>query len=124
MNNHKSPFSKIFNFIKRILLSLSSGFDRLLSSRKYTLMLSLVLALLVYFSVQYTSNKNNEITDSLKLDDVKVEVIMPSNDYEISGVPQNVSAIVNGSISDLVSFRSTAHNARAVLDLTEYSPGT
>lgn len=124
MKNKPSFFTKIGNVGIKFLSFTSSIFDRFLYQKRYSAIISLLLALLFYFSVLYSTNKVTEITDSLKMDEVQVEVILPNEDYEVSGIPKNVSAFVTGNMPDLIAFRSTSNNARAVIDLTDKQPGS
>lgn len=124
MNNKTSFFKSIWHWIKRVFSTISTLIDRLLYSKNYTLLVSLMIAILVFFSIQYSTNRASEISDSLRLDEVLVEVIYPQENYEISGIPVYVSAFVSGSMTDLIAFRAQSGQARAVIDLTDKGPGT
>lgn len=119
--NKSSIFSTIGKGIKSISIAISNLIDRLLYSRRFLALVSLLIALLIFASVLYSEQMANQITQSTELT-APVEVVGDLEEYEISNVPSTVQVLVTGSAVDVRSAQNQ-NNHSAVLDISTLGEG-
>ena len=102
---------------------LSSLIDRLLFNNRRLFLSSLVLAIILVLALNFsdaqmlTSNRSVEV-----LENIKVEVNVNDEIFEVKGIPEEVKVYVIGEISDLQLIQSS-NNLRVVADLSGLMEG-
>lgn len=120
-----SSYQYLEDFILRIIRWFSSILDQTVFNRKYTKIISLVLAILLYIVVNYNSMAS-VLTTTLNynkdLYDVPVTAKYNTDTFELSGLPSNANVHITGDASSV----TTAANARGVVvaDLEGLTEGT
>lgn len=103
----------------------SNWFDRLLFNRRFTKEIALLLAVLLYVSVNSASslsNVTNSMSNSKEFQDVPLITEINSSVYEVSGLPETVDVTLTGDMSDISL--QTADKQKIVADLTGLTEGT
>ena len=119
-------YTVIEQLILRLLKFISVWFDKLLYSQKTSKIVSLVLAVILYFAISFNLGEsvlNNPIQSGWKIKSIPVTVIANTEIYEISGIPESVSASVIGDQSD-ISLMNTQKAYSVVADLSGLLEGT
>lgn len=122
MNKNKnSIFHKILGSLKNISVLASNLIDRLLYSKRFLALVSLMITLLIFASVVFSEQTANQINQSTELT-ARVEVIGDLQEFEISDVPETVKVVVTGSSLDVRTIQNS-NNYAAVLDISTLSEG-
>jgi len=119
-------YTVIEQLVLRLLKFVSVWFDKLLYSQKTSKIVSLVLAIILYFAISFNLGEsvlNNPIQSGWKIKSIPVTVIANTEIYEISGIPESVSASVIGDLSD-ISLMNTQKAYSVVADLSGLLEGT
>ncbi len=121
---------KTYNSIEfifmRIVRFFSSWIDRLLFNPKNSKLVSFALAAILYVAINFNIGEiifETPITSGVTIDNVPVSVISNEEVYEISGIPNQVTAYVIGDLSDIALIR-TQRAYSVVADLTGLLEGT
>ena len=108
----------------RFFRFLSSLVDKMLFNNRYLVVSSLVLAIVLVSALNFgdaqvlSSNKSADI-----IENIKVQTMVNTEIYEVKGVPDIVSAVLIGEISDLQMIQSS-NNISVVADLSGLGEGT
>jgi YbbR domain-containing protein len=118
-------YASIEMSIMRIIRWLSSLVDRLLFNQRYAKIVALGLAVIIYASINLNTNIfEATISGSGKaINNVPVSVIANTEVYEISGLPETVTALIVGDVAD-IALTETQGQFRVVADLTGLAEGT
>lgn len=119
-------YTVIEQLVLRALKFVSAWFDKLLYSQKTSKLVSLVLAVILYTAISFNLGEsvlNNPVQSGWKIKSIPVTVIANTEIYEISGIPDSVSASVIGDLSD-ISLMNTQKAYSVVADLSGLLEGT
>lgn len=120
-----NTYQHLEDFVLRIVRWFSTLLDQTVFNRKYTKIISLILAILLYFVVNYNSLAS-VLTTTLNynkdLYDVIVTAKYNTDTFELSGLPSTANVHLTGDASSV----TTAANARGVVvaDLEGLTEGT
>lgn len=118
-----NSYSALEDSLVKILRWFSTIIDTYIFNSKHLKLTALVLALLLFFSVNYDSSSSlfgSPILSSRDLGDVQVNVIYNEDAFEVSGLPETVNVIITGDSSSVISASSSAGYISANLEgLTE-----
>jgi YbbR domain-containing protein len=118
-------YENIENSVVKGVRWFSSAFDRILFNR-FSKTIALVLALLMYVFINYNLGElvfESTITAGGKIENIPVTVIANNEVYEITGLPQKVTALLVGDYADIQLIR-TQQSYTVVADLTGLMEGT
>ncbi|MBQ1512259.1 MAG: hypothetical protein IIZ52_02055, partial [Erysipelotrichaceae bacterium] len=118
--SYETVEATIFRFIRFF----SSIIDRIFFSRRYTGVVSLLLALLLYFSVNYSGDNasSQRLSNAKVLSGVSVNVRYNDESFEISGVPTTCQIVLTGEAANVNN--AAAKNGYCLIDLEGYTEGT
>lgn len=122
----KSSYEKIEDCLFRILRSFSTLLDKVLFNKKYSKLVSLVLAVLLYVVVNYqtlSSAATSSLRSSRTLSGVTISAKYNSDTFEISGLPETADVVITGDAANVTS-AANAENAAVVADLEGLTEGT
>lgn len=120
-NNNNSPVSFVGRTISGLSYWISNLIDRLLYSKRFLALVSLVITLLIFASIVYSESLASQITQSTELT-AEVEVVGDLDEYEIVNVPETVQVLVTGAAVDVRSAQNL-ENYSAVLDISDLGEG-
>lgn len=106
---------------------MSGWIDKLLFNQKHSKAVALILAVLLYATVNLGNDSQNIFTSkkvAQTLENIPVSAIVSNEVYEVSGLPESVSVTVVGEPSDISLTSSMKDNYAVVADLTDLSEGT
>ncbi len=87
----------------------SSWFDRILFNQRNGKVISLILAIILYVAINFNIGEvifESPITSGVTIDNIPVTVISNQEVYEVSGLPDEVTAYVVGDLSDITLIRT------------------
>lgn len=117
-------YASIEDLLIRITRTVSGMIDRVLFNRKYGKLTALVLAVLMYFVVNYNSI-SSMYTSSLRtakdISDVPVTVKYNSDTFELTGLPETVDITISGDASNVTSAANS--DGKIVADLEGLTEG-
>lgn len=117
-------YERLENILMAVLRAFSAFFDRVLFNRRYSKAVALVLAVLMYMTVNANSflSLSSGITSSKSKMDVKVTAKYNSDTFELSGLPDNADVTFTGDATSV----TTASNADGLIvaDLEGMTEGT
>lgn len=122
---NKTLVSKIVELFQMIFRKLSKLFDKVVFNKKGSLFISLFLAIIISFSVNYEDislSLFHDTTVSVTINDVSVETLADTENYVIEGIPSTVDVTITGSASDVQVYRQQG-NIRAIADVRKYTEG-
>lgn len=103
----------------------SNWFDRLLFNRRFSKEIALLLAILLYVSVNSANSLNNvtaSMSNSKEFKDIALTTEVNDSVYEVTGLPTTVDVTLTGDMSDISL--ATADKQKIVADLTGLTEGT
>lgn len=120
-----STYQHVEDGLVRIVRWFSAFLDKTLFSRKYSKLVSLILAILFYVIVNYNSQSSlytNAMQNSRTLSSVTVTAKYNSDTFELSGLPETADITISGDASSVTA----AVNSRGVVvaDLEGLTEGT
>lgn len=117
-------YARMENAFVRFFHWLSGILDRFLFSEKFGKYAALVLAIILYIAVNSDNTTNSILATSngTRFNNVQVQVIVNSDAYEVSGIPETVSCTVLGEASDIQLIR-TQNSYKVTADLTGLTEG-
>ena len=121
----KRTYEKMEDFLFRVLRAFSTFLDKVLFNEKYSKVVSLVLAVLLYAIVNYnalSTSFQSSLRYSKTLSDVTVLAKYNSDTFEISGLPEKVDVILTGDAANVTS-AANAENGTVVCDLDGLTEG-
>lgn len=113
------------DFLFRVLRAFSTFLDKVLFNEKYSKVVSLVLAVLLYAIVNYnalSTSFQSSLRYSKTLSDVTVLAKYNSDTFEISGLPEKVDVILTGDAANVTS-AANAENGTVICDLDGLTEG-
>lgn len=121
----KRTYEKMEDFLFRVLRAFSTFLDKVLFNEKYSKVVSLVLAVLLYAIVNYnalSTSFQSSLRYSKTLSDVTVLAKYNSDTFEISGLPEKVDIILTGDVANVTS-AANAENGTVICDLDGLTEG-
>lgn len=121
----KRTYEKMGDFLFRVLRAFSTFLDKVLFNEKYSKVVSLVLAVLLYAIVNYnalSTSFQSSLRYSKTLSDVTVLAKYNSDTFEISGLPEKVDVILTGDAANVTS-AANAENGTVICDLDGLTEG-
>ena len=121
----KRTYEKMEDFLFRVLRAFSTFLDKVLFNEKYSKVVSLVLAVLLYAIVNYnalSTSFQSSLRYSKTLSDVMVLAKYNSDTFEISGLPEKVDVILTGDAANVTS-AANAENGTVICDLDGLTEG-
>lgn len=121
----KRTYEKMEDFLFRVLRAFSTFLDKVLFNGKYSKVVSLVLAVLLYAIVNYnalSTSFQSSLRYSKTLSDVTVLAKYNSDTFEISGLPEKVDVILTGDAANVTS-AANAENGTVICDLDGLTEG-
>lgn len=121
----KRTYEKMEDFLFRVLRAFSTFLDKVLFNEKYSKVVSLVLAVLLYVIVNYnalSTSFQSSLRYSKTLSDVTVLAKYNSDTFEISGLPEKVDVILTGDAANVTS-AANAENGTVICDLDGLTEG-
>ena len=102
----------------------SALLDRILFSKKYSKVVALLLALLIYVSFNVPEDTIFEsIQNAEELGEYPIHAIVSDQAYEVSNLPTSVQVRVIGDLSNIKNMKQSK-NFRVVANLTDLTEGT
>lgn len=111
--------------IFRVLRFLSSLIDRLFFSQRYLLLVSLILAVLLYASVNVSDLNgflNAPLLSAKTISGASVNARYNSESFEISGLPSSCEIVITGEASNVTN--AAGKNGYCLVNLEGYTEGT
>ena len=121
----KRTYEKMEDFLFRVLRAFSTFLDKVLFNEKYSKVVSLVLAVLLYAIVNYnalSTSFQSSLRYSKTLSDVTVLAKYNSDTFEISGLPEKADVILTGDAANVTS-AANAENGTVICDLDGLTEG-
>lgn len=121
----KRTYEKMEDFLFRVLRAFSTFLDKVLFNEKYSKVVSLVPAVLLYAIVNYnalSTSFQSSLRYSKTLSDVTVLAKYNSDTFEISGLPEKVDVILTGDAANVTS-AANAENGTVICDLDGLTEG-
>lgn len=121
----KRTYEKMEDFLFRVLRAFSTFLDKVLFNEKYSKVVSLALAVLLYAIVNYnalSTSFQSSLRYSKTLSDVTVLAKYNSDTFEISGLPEKVDVILTGDAANVTS-AANAENGTDICDLDGLTEG-
>lgn len=121
----KRTYEKMEDFLFRVLRAFSTFLDKVFFNEKYSKVVSLVLAVLLYAIVNYnalSTSFQSSLRYSKTLSDVTVLAKYNSDTFEISGLPEKVDVILTGDAANVTS-AANAENGTVICDLDGLTEG-
>ena len=121
----KRTYEKMEDFLFRVLRAFSTFLDKVLFNEKYSKVVSLALAVLLYAIVNYnalSTSFQSSLRYSKTLSDVTVLAKYNSDTFEISGLPEKVDVILTGDAANVTS-AANAENVTVICDLDGLTEG-
>ena len=120
-------YTSVENAITRFFRGMSSWVDKVLFNQKYGKLVSLILAIALYATVNFSEGDSMNLftvnKSAATLNNVPVSTIISEQVYEVSGVPETVNATLVGDPSD-ISLINSQGNFQVVADLSDVTEGT
>lgn len=108
--------------LTRFTRAISAAIDNFLFSKRWTFLISLLIAVIFFIWVRSSSNLALNIQSNFTDEAVEVRVVASQEIYEITGVPETVQAMVSGSMVDVTTTRNQGDYYVSV-DLTGLDAG-
>lgn len=116
----------VTRFFKYLLEKLSKLFDRIVYNRTSSIIVSLIAAIVICFSVNFDSinyhffNTENEV---LNLTNVPVNATYNTDEYVVNGLPDSVAVTLTGSPADMTLYKNSYGEVEVNADLRHLSTG-
>lgn len=113
------------NYFIKAFRWFSNWFDRLLFNRRFSKEIALLLAVLLYVSVNSADSLNSvtsSMSNSKEFQDIPLITEINDSVYEVSGLPETVNVTLTGDMSDISL--ATVDKQKIVADLTGLTEGT
>lgn len=124
-NGVPTYLKKIQKFIFGLLTKLSKIFDRIVYSKKSSIIVSFAAALLVCITINFEDISYeffNKEDATLNVPGIVVEVKVDEQKYQVNGMPKTVDLVLTGSPADIQAFRNK-NSAAVVVDLRKFKEG-
>lgn len=102
----------------------SGWFDKILFNQRYTSVITLLMAIVLYIAVNSVNNLSivNTASSAKTFEDLPLTAEVNTTVYEVSGLPEKVTLNIIGETSDITL--ANAENQKVVADLTGLGEGT
>lgn len=120
-----SFIEKVTQILQAIFRRFSKLFDRVIFTKKGSVVVSLLLAIIIVISTNYEDLSVNLLHDTnttTTISSVPVEVLADTDTYDIEGVPGSVDVTLKGDASSIQVYRSQ-QTIKAIVDLRKYNEG-
>ena len=124
-NKVPGPIEKARKLVLNFLTKLSKVFDRIVYSKKSSVIVSFLAAAVICITVNYDDISYeflNKEDATLNVPGVKVEVKIDESKYYVSGIPETVDMVLTGSPADIQTFRNN-NTAYVDVDLRKFKEG-
>ena len=121
--NAARTYATIENIFVYISRAISGLLNKILMSPHISKLFALVLAVLMYFGVNYSSGSALGVKQSATLNSIPVVIVYNSEMYEVSGVPAASDVIVAGDMTD-INLQKNQTNSSLICDLSGLTEGT
>ena len=120
-----NTYAHIENTVVYFFRWMSSIIDKFLFNARFGKYTSLLLAIVLYIAVNSDTQSASFLANSsgLELENIPVQVIVNTDAYEVSGLPETVSAMVIGDASDVQLVKSQT-SYKVTADLSGLTEGT
>lgn len=118
-------YERFEDVLFRSLRMFSTVLDKVLFNKKYSKIVSLVLAILLYVVVNYntlSSTYRSSLRYSRTLSDVPITANYNADTFEVSGLPTSVDVILTGDAANVTS-AANAENGTVICDLDGLTEG-
>ena len=117
-------YASIEMSLVRLIRWLSTIVDRLLFNRRYSKIVALGLAMVIYASINLNTNIFEATISGAgrAINNVPISIIANTEVYEISGLPESVTVMIVGDVAD-ITLTETQGQFRVVADLTGLAEG-
>ena len=128
MNDQKGvpgPLQNLKKSVMAILTKLSKLFDRIVYSKKSSVFVSLIAAIMICITINFEDISYeffNKEDATLNVPGVSVEVKVDEEKYQVNGLPKTVDLVLTGSPADIQTFRNN-NTATVVVDLRKFKEG-
>lgn len=119
-------YANVENTVAKFFRWISTWVDKILFNQKHGKAVALVLAVLLYMVVNAGDDSSNIFAtnkSTTTIDNIPVSTVVSNEVYEVSGLPESVSAVVVGELSD-IQLLNSQKNFQVVADLSEFTEGT
>ena len=107
----------------RVFRWFSSILDRLFFDGKYTAVFALIMAVILYVSVNISSfNTTTTLLSSKELSDVTVTSRYNTESFEVTGIPESCDVLITGDAANVNT--AATRNGYCLLNLEGYTEGT
>jgi YbbR domain-containing protein len=107
------------SFFRRLL----GGLSRFIFDSKFSKLAALILAVILYVSVNLENSDTLNITQASQINDIPVQAVYNSEIYEVTGIPETADVIVSGSMTDITLQKSQV-TSKLTADLSGLTEGT
>lgn len=120
-----NTYAQIENTVIYFFRWMGGIIDKFLFNQKFGKYTALLLAIVLYIAVNSDAKSANILASSggTQLEKIPVQVIVNSDAYEVSGIPETVSAMVIGDVSDIQLVKSQT-SYKVIADLSGLTEGT
>lgn len=120
-----NTYAHIENSVIYFFRWISSIIDKFMFNAKFSKYTSLLLAIVLYIAVSTEGKSTGLLANSsgLELDNIPVQVIVNTDAYEVSGLPETVTAMIIGDASDVQLVKSQT-SYKVTADLSGLTEGT
>lgn len=119
-------YERVGNFFVKVFRGISSFIDRVLFNPKYGRLVSLILAVIIYFAVNYNTivtRYSSTVKSARDISDVAVTAEYNSDTYELEGIPETVDITIVGDATS-VTTAANSSDGTIVADLDGLNEGT
>lgn len=124
MNN--SFFRRVLNFLLNLITKITGVIsfliDKLIYSKKYSIILSLFIAVLLFMTISVQNNQLISLRYNFEKKDMPLQIKYDQDMYDVVGAPNSINVSASGSRIDIQNLENN-QEIGAVLDLTEFSEG-
>lgn len=113
--------SKTFNKVSKLYNYINKTIDKLLSNNRNIFIISIILTLVLFFTISGGDFLSSP-TSGTTLENVPIEIIGLDDDYEISGVPENITVGLIGPSLDIYSTK-IIKDYQVSIDVTGFKTG-
>ena len=129
MNNQNQgvpgPIENLKKSVMGILTKLSKMFDRIVYSKKSSVLVSFIAAVMICITINFEDISYeffNKEDATLNVTGISLEVKVDEEKYQVNGLPKTVDLVLTGSPADIQTFRNN-NTATVVVDLRKFKEG-
>ncbi len=123
--NVKKTYERLEDGLFKVLRLFSTALDKFLFNKKYSKIVSLVLAILLYVTVNFntlSSSYQSSLRYSKTISDVTVTAKYNSDTFEVTGLPETVDVIITGDAANVTS-AANSESGTVICDLDGLTEG-